>query len=96
MSSDEGEVGAAELALVAADQVVRRVQSNPLSTLGIAAAAGYVLARGLPNFALRFGASVAMRAAATKLLEQVQPPEPQPARDVTEAPETAEPGVAHH
>lgn len=66
-----GEPQISDLALIAGDRLVRRIQSHPLSTLGGVAAAGYVLARGLPNVVLRIGAGIAMRAVAARVIEEV-------------------------
>lgn len=75
-----------DLALIAGDRLVRRMQSHPLSTLGGVAAVGYVLARGVPNVLLRAGTGIAMRAVASRVMEQVKAgstPEPEapPATD---------------
>lgn len=61
-----------DLALIAGDRLVRRMQSHPLSTLGGVAAVGYVLARGVPNVLLRVGTGIAMRAVASRVMEQVK------------------------
>lgn len=48
-----------------------RVVSHPASTLGGAAAVGYVLGWSLPNFLLRMGGAMALRAAAMEILDEV-------------------------
>lgn len=68
MSDDDQTVTAA---LVLADSLVKRVQSHPVSTLAGAAGVGVILARGLPDTVLRLGASLAMRAAAARVIGHI-------------------------
>ena len=71
MTDDEQAVAAA---LVLADRVVQRVRTHPVGTLAGAAGVGVVLARGIPDSVLRLGASLALRAAAARVIEHIAAP----------------------
>ncbi len=68
MRADDQAVTAA---LVLADRVVSRVQTHPVGTLAAAAGVGVVLARGIPDIVLRFGASAVLRLAAARMIDSV-------------------------
>jgi hypothetical protein len=68
MTSDEQALAAV---MVLAERLVQRVQTHPVSTLAGAAGVGVVLARGVPKIVLRMGATVALRAVAAKLIDEI-------------------------
>lgn len=62
------------LLLLLAGHLRERIVTHPLSSLGGAAAVGYVLGFGLPGALLRTGGALALRAATMLLLEEVLKP----------------------
>ena len=78
--SDGEDLDLPTLALLVAERLRQRTQTHPVSTLAGVAGAGYVLAAGLPDVALRVGVGLAIRGAAGQFLEN--------ALAATEAPES--------
>lgn len=72
MESDE--LDPATLVLLLAGHLRERIISHPFSTLGGAAAVGYVLGFGLPGALLRTAGALALRAASMQLLDEVLGP----------------------
>lgn len=70
-SKSENEMDTASIAMMLANRVTERMQAHPVSTLAAAFGVGYVLGGGLPRFAVRIGAAVAVRALSNELLRQI-------------------------
>lgn len=91
----EGELDLQAMAYLAAEKAREQVQTHPVRSLAAAFGVGYVLGGGLPNWALRVGAAVAMRTLSQEALRQasssgffggdVHEPEPHHDVDVTPA-----------
>lgn len=68
---DPEELDPATLLLLLAGHLRERVITHPFSTVGAAAAVGYVLGFGLPGALLRAAGALAFRAASVQLIEEV-------------------------
>jgi len=75
------------LALMLGERVVESTQTHPLTTVAGAALAGWVLARGMPKFAVRIGLSAGLRLVGARVMDELaqlsQEPEPSPQRATT-------------
>lgn len=65
--TDQGQ----SITAMAAAKLAESLESRPLTTVAGLAGVGYVLARGMPDFVLRIGASVALRTAMAQLADSI-------------------------
>ena len=78
----QGAMDPVEVAMALATELEHNVRDRPVMTLSAAFGVGYVLGGGVPNFVLRIGGAIALRAVASRAMSEMvgagRPTEPNP------------------